>query len=176
MGGRDERCGAVFVRRHERRIFGIAFAIVNDRTVAEDVAQEAFLRVWRHAGIFDPRRSSAATWTATITRNLAIDALRLRRATPTDPDDMVWMGVAADGPTVDDHAVHSDDIAQVKSALRELPADQRRALLCAAFYGQSAQEIATAESIPLGTAKSRIRIALDKVRDALEARGAFDDR
>ena len=59
--------------------------MLGDPQAAEDVAQEAFIRVWRHAQVFDPRRGSAATWVLSITRNLAIDALRLRRSTPMDP-------------------------------------------------------------------------------------------
>lgn len=171
MANRDERAGRAFVRRHERRIFGIAYSMVNDRSIAEEVAQEAFIRVWRHAPIFDPRRSSVVTWTATITRNLAIDALRLRRAFPIDPDDIIWMGMVSEERSLEDRAVRSDEMAQARAALRTLPVDQRRALIRSAFYGQSAKEIATAEQIPLGTAKSRIRLGLTKVRDALVADG-----
>jgi RNA polymerase sigma factor (sigma-70 family) len=172
MADRDERAGLAFVRRHQRRIFGIAFAIVNDRTVAEDVAQEAFLRVWRHAAVFDPRRSSVLTWTSRITRNLAIDALRLHRAFATDPNDVIWAGLMSEEATLDDRAVHADEITRAGAALRELPTEQRHALVRSTFYGQSAQEIADAEQIPLGTAKSRIRIGLDKVRDALAKEGS----
>ena len=69
------------------RVFGLAYSMTSDAGVAEDVAQEAMIRVWRHAPVFDPRRGSVTSWVLTITRNLAIDALRLRRAVPTDPDD-----------------------------------------------------------------------------------------
>ncbi|HWD24721.1 MAG TPA: sigma-70 family RNA polymerase sigma factor [Acidimicrobiales bacterium] len=172
MANHDERCGLVFVRRHERRIFGIAFSIVNDRSIAEEVAQEAFVRVWRHAPIFDARRSSVVTWSSTIARNLAIDALRLRRALPIDPDDIIWTGMVSKENSLEDRAVRSDQMAEARAILRTLPVDQRRALIRSAFYGQSAQEIATAEQIPLGTAKSRIRIGLVKVRDALVQDGA----
>jgi RNA polymerase sigma factor (sigma-70 family) len=171
IASHDERAGLVFVRRHQRRIFGIALSIVNDRSIAEDVAQEAFIRVWRHAPIFDPRRSSVVTWTSTITRNLSIDALRLRRAYPIDPDDVIWTGMASGDDSPDDRAVRSDEMARARAVLRTLPTHQRRALMRSAFYGQSAQEIATAENVPLGTAKSRIRIGLSKVRDALTEEG-----
>jgi RNA polymerase sigma factor (sigma-70 family) len=171
MANHDARAGHAFVQRHERRIFGIAMSIVNDRTVAEDVAQEAFIRVWRHAPIFDPRRSSVVTWTSTSTRNLAIDALRLRRAYPTDPDDVIWMGMVSDSNPLEDRAVRDDEMSRARAVIRVLPLDQRRALMRSAFYGQSAQEIADAEQIPLGTAKSRIRIGLSKVRLALAEQG-----
>jgi RNA polymerase sigma-70 factor (ECF subfamily) len=171
MANHDERAGHAFVRRHERRLFGIAISIVNDRTIAEDVAQEAFIRVWRHAAIFDPRRSSVITWMSTITRNLAIDALRLRRAYPADPDDVVWMGMVSDMNPLEERAVRNDEMARARAVIRALPVDQRRALMRSAFYGQSAREVAEAEQIPLGTAKSRIRLGLSKVRDALAEQG-----
>ncbi len=83
----DQSAAVTFVRRYQRRVFGLAYSMTSDAGVAEDVAQEAMVRVWRHAPVFDPRRGSVTSWVLTITRNLAIDALRLRRAVPTDPDD-----------------------------------------------------------------------------------------
>jgi RNA polymerase sigma-70 factor (ECF subfamily) len=167
MAARDERAAAAFVQRHERRVFGIALAITADRAAAEDVAQEAFLRAWRHAAVFDPRRAPATAWLSTITRNLAIDALRLRRSVPIDPDDAVWLEMDSDGPTPEAGAEHAVAIDRVRAALRTVPVDQRRALVRSAFYGQSANEIAAAESIPVGTAKSRIRLGLSRVRELL---------
>ena len=87
MAGGDQSAAVTFVRRYQRRVFGLAYSMTGDTGIAEDVAQEALLRVWRHAPVFDPRRGSVASWVLTITRNLAIDALRMRRAVPTDPDD-----------------------------------------------------------------------------------------
>ncbi len=167
MASGDERAGAAFVHRHERRVFGIALAITANRSTAEDVAQESFLRAWRHAAVFDPRRASATAWLSTITRNLAIDALRLRRAVPVDPADAVWLELGNSEPAPEARAVHSDAVDRVRAALLAVPVDQRRALVRSAFYGQSAAEIAEAESIALGTAKSRIRLGLAKVRDLL---------
>ncbi len=167
MAAGDERAAAAFVQRHERRVFGIALAVTADRATAEDVAQEAFLRAWRHAAVFDPRRAPATSWLSTITRNLAIDALRLRRAVPLDPDDAVWLELDTDGPTPESQAEHAVAVDRVRAALRTVPVDQRRALVRSAFYGQSATEIATAEAIPVGTAKSRIRLGLSKVRELL---------
>src|SRR5215469_6263843 len=83
----EQSAAVAFVRRYQKRVFGLAYSMTGDAGVAEDVAQEAMIRVWRHAPVFDPRRGSVASWVLTITRNLAIDALRLRRAVPTDPDD-----------------------------------------------------------------------------------------
>jgi RNA polymerase sigma-70 factor (ECF subfamily) len=172
MAAGDEPAGAAFVRRHERRVFGIALAITMDRSTAEDVAQEALLRVWRHAAVFDPRRASVTTWLSTITRNLAIDALRLRRSVPAGPDDAVWLDLDNDIVAPEAHAVHADAVGRVRSALRELPVEQRRAVVRATFYGQSASEIAAAEEIALGTAKSRVRLGLARVRHVLSVEGS----
>src|SRR6185437_14485024 len=159
-----------FVRRHQRRVFGIALSITMDRATAEDVAQEALLRAWRHAAVFDPRRAAVTSWLATITRNLAIDALRLRRAAPAGPDDAVWLGLAGGpggGPAPEAAAVQAEAVDRVRTALQSVPVEQRRALIRSAYYGQSAAEIAAAEGIALGTAKSRVRLGLARVRDAL---------
>ncbi len=168
MSAGDDRAAEVFVQRHERRVFGIALAITADRVTAEDVAQEAFVRAWRHAAVFDPLRASAISWLSTITRNLAIDTLRLRRATPIDPDDTVWFVTedARTGPAA--QAEHVDAMDRVRAALKDLPVEQRRALVRSAFYGQSATEIAEVEDIPVGTAKSRIRLGLSRLRGILE--------
>jgi RNA polymerase sigma factor (sigma-70 family) len=171
MAAGDERAGAAFVRRHERRVFGIALAITTDRSTAEDVAQEALLRAWRHAAVFDPRRASATTWLSTIARNLAIDALRLRRSVPAGPDDAVWLDLDNDVVAPEAQAVHVDAVDRVRSALGRLPVEQRRAVVRATFYGQSASEIAAAEEIALGTAKSRVRLGLARVRRVLGEEG-----
>ncbi|MHB1509411.1 MAG: RNA polymerase sigma factor [Acidimicrobiales bacterium] len=170
----DEAAGVAFVRRYQRRAFGLALSILGDPGQAEDVAQEALVRAWRHAPVYDSRRGSVTTWLLTITRNLAIDALRMRLAVPIDPDDIVNLGVICDDATPEDQAERGDVSAHARKALAGVPADQRRALVLSAFYGLTAQEIATQERIPLGTAKTRIRAGLAKVRSSLAAEGHYD--
>jgi RNA polymerase sigma factor (sigma-70 family) len=157
-----------FVRRFQRRVYGLALSILADSSAAEDVAQETFARAWRHAGAYDPRRGPVPTWLLAITRNMAIDTLRLRRAEPVDPESMIALqGPAADaGP--EERALESIDTARLRVAMRELPPDQRRALLLAAFHGKTAREIGEEENVPLGTAKTRIRSAMLKLRAALQ--------
>src|ERR1700674_3833079 len=94
----DPDASVAFVRRHQRRVFGLALSIVSDASLAEDVAQEAFTRAWRHATTYDTRRGSVPAWLLTITRNLAIDAIRLRRARPIDPVVSASLGRHAPGP------------------------------------------------------------------------------
>jgi RNA polymerase sigma factor (sigma-70 family) len=164
MGLGDRAASAAFVQRFQARVYGLALSIVRDPVLAEDLAQEALTRAWRNAGAYDPRRGAVATWLLTITRNLAIDALRLSRAQPIDPDTLADLGVVSDDPEPADAAVLSETARAVRSAIRRLPLDQRRALVLSAFYGRTAQEIASGEGIPLGTAKTRIRSGMLKLR------------
>ncbi|MCA1833274.1 MAG: RNA polymerase sigma factor [Actinomycetota bacterium] len=163
----DQDSAVAFIRRFQRQVFGLALAIIGDAGGAEDVAQEAFLRAWRHAQAYDARRGSVAAWLLAITRNLAIDALRMRRAEPIHPERLMSMNLAATDVAPEDAAVASDSATRVRAAIGKLPENHKRALVLAAFYGRSAREISEAESIPLGTAKTRIRDAMLKLRAAL---------
>lgn len=162
----DAEASRAFVRRFESRVFGLALTILRDPALAEDIAQEAFVRAWRHGPSYDPRRGTVAAWMARITRNLAIDALRLRRAEVMDPDALAAVLPPSD-TSVEDAAVTSDTAAAVRRAMRSLPEEQSRALMLAAFYGRTAEEISRSESIPLGTAKTRIRLGLRRIRALL---------
>lgn len=162
----DAEAGRAFVLRFQGRVYGLALTILQDRALAEDIAQEAFLRAWRHGPSYDPRRGTVAAWMARITRNLAIDALRLRRADVMDPDVLAAVAPPSD-ESVEDAALISHAAAAVRRALRRLPEEQSRALLLAAFYGRTAEEISRSEAIPLGTAKTRIRLGLRRVRALL---------
>jgi RNA polymerase sigma factor (sigma-70 family) len=169
----DPEAAAAFVRRFQARVFGLARTIVGDAAAAEEIAQEALLRAWRHAGAYDHRRGRVETWLLSITRNLAIDHLRLRRGEPIDPDSLAAREAmfmrAPEDPAGEAHA----DIGELREALASLPAEQRRALLMATLWGYTASEISEMEGAPLGTTKSRIRSAMLKLRGA---RGVADER
>lgn len=167
MAQGDEQAGLAFVRRYQGRVFGLAVSMLGDAAMAEDVAQEALVRAWRHAPVYDPRRGAVSTWVLTIGRNLTIDALRMRRAVPTDPGDLIGLGLVSDAPSPDDSAVSSDVAGRLRSGLAELPLEQRRALELAYFHGMTAAEVGQAERIPLGTAKTRIRTGLRRLREAM---------
>ena len=170
----DPEAATVFVERFQRRVFGLAFTILGDARTAEDVAQEALLRAWRHAHVFDPRRGSVASWLLTITRNLAIDSTRARRPVPIDADAL--FGLAAATPERDpaDEAGVQDDLDRLRAALAALPPEQSRAVVLSGVWGLSAREIAEREDIPIGTAKTRIRTALRRLREALVDRPRAD--
>jgi RNA polymerase sigma-70 factor (ECF subfamily) len=157
---------AVFVRRFQHRVYGLAITITGDRTTAEDVAQQAFVRAWRHAGAYDGRRATVATWLLTITRNLAIDALRIRRPATMDPLTVAELLGAGDHDPAR-AAVDSDDLRQIAAALDTLPAEQRRAVLLATIGGRTTTEIGAIEGIPVPTAKTRLRTGLRRLREAM---------
>jgi RNA polymerase sigma-70 factor (ECF subfamily) len=173
----EQAAAVAFVRRYQRRVFGLAYSMTGDAGVAEDVAQEAMIRVWKHAPVFDPRRGSVASWVLTITRNLAIDALRLRRAVPTDPDDFAAAAFGSNEHNPEDAVQRGEVRHIVRDALEVLPPEQRRAVVLASVYGRTALEISESEGIPLGTAKTRIRTALIRLRAAIEhPEGVSDER
>ena len=161
----DEEAARTLVYRFSPRAIGLAYQLLGDRSAAEDVAQEALLRAWRHASTFDARRGSASTWVLSIVRNLAIDTMRMRRAEPWDPATLPIARLAEPAAAADDLAQARDDSNRMLVALREVPVEQRRALVMA-FAGLTSVEVAAAEHIPLGTAKTRIRTGLRRLRTA----------
>jgi RNA polymerase sigma-70 factor (ECF subfamily) len=166
MAAGDGQAAAAFVRRYQARVYGLALTVVGVPAVAEEVAQEAFVRAWRFAGGYDPRRGAVATWLLTITRNAAVDVLRVSRDYPYQPDALAGM-LAAREPVEDRMADRIVDTERVRSGLRALPAAQATAVVLATFYGLTAQEIADREGVPLGTAKTRIRLGLARLRDLI---------
>ena len=167
LGRGDPGAGGAFVRRYQRRVYGLAKRIVGNPTQAEDIAQEALSRAWRHAGSYDSRRGSVSSWVLTMTRNLAVDTVRRKGAEPVDPRAVIFFDQPARGPSPEESATIADDGSRVRTALAQLPVEQRRALVLAAFYGYTAREIGEAEAIPLGTAKTRVRSGLIKARALL---------
>jgi RNA polymerase sigma-70 factor (ECF subfamily) len=164
----DRDASAAFVRRFQGRVYGLARTIVRDSGTAEDVAQEAFVRAWRYAASYDARRGTVLTWLLTIVRNVAVDRLRLRRAEPLDPELLASkLQLHQAREARDEHSAVAER-EQLRQALAILPAEQRRALLLAAYFGRTAGEIAELEAIPLGTAKTRIRTAMHRLRDWME--------
>ncbi len=167
MAAGDAGAVSAFVRRFQRRVFGLARTIVVDDRAAEDVAQEAFIRAWRHAAAYDPRRGSVVGWLLTITRNLAIDSVRVRRPTALDPMMLVLLDQESAERSPHDLAQLEDDTARLRVALARLPEEQSRAIVLAGLLGYTAREVGEIEDIPLGTAKTRIRTALQRLRAAL---------
>lgn len=161
----DSELAVAFVRRFQRIVFGVAVAVTGDRNTAEDVSQQAFESAWKHATVYDSRRGSVRAWLTTITHNLAIDVVRARASLPMDPDDLpVVLAAMTDSP--ERLAVARESAAALRRALGKLPATQARAVAMAGIYGMTARQVAELEAIPLGTAKTRIRDGMQKLRAA----------
>jgi RNA polymerase sigma-70 factor (ECF subfamily) len=133
--------------------------------VAEDLAQEAMLIVWRKADQFDPGKAAASTWAFTIARNLRIDAIRREKRPAIDADDPAL--VPDDAPQADDHMARVQDDARVRDALTALPREQVEVVELSFFADKPHSVIASELGLPLGTVKSRLRLAMARLRAAL---------
>jgi len=159
----DAEAAAAFVRRFQRRVYGLAVTMLRDAVLAEEVAQETFVRAWRHAATYDARRGRVPTWLLAIARNLAIDRARMRSPTPVDPD---VIASELDLAHVDS-PIDVGERDRLRRAIASLPDEQRRALVLATYAGRTAREIAELDGVPLGTVKTRIRSAMLKLRESL---------
>ena len=158
---------ALLYDRHHRAAYGLALRILHDAGQAEDVVQEAFLALWRHAGSYQPARGRVRTWLLTIVHHRAINQLRKNLA----PGQLAELDEGLRDvrqPDVWQQAYDQIRQADIRAALDELPQDQRQAVELAFFAGLSHSEIAERLDLPLGTVKSRIRLAFRKLQAFLE--------
>ena len=162
--GRDRAAFAALFSHYAPRLKSFLQRRGADAAEAEELAQEALLAVWRKAGQFDPGRATAAAWIFAIARNLRIDALRRARlAIPVaDPTDDPVPPPPADALLAADQRAR-----RLHDAIAALPAEQSEALRLAYFDERSHSEMETALAIPLGTVKSRLRLAMARLRAAL---------
>jgi RNA polymerase sigma-70 factor (ECF subfamily) len=169
---RDADAFAVLYDRHGGAAFSLAHRIVGDRSIAEDVTQEAFLSVWRSGARFDAARGSVRTWTLGIVRNRAIDALRRAAgsAPKLDFDDEAVLESQPAAELTDSEAIRRETSRRVRGVLRELPREQVEVIGLAYFGGFTHSEIAEMLGMPLGTVKGRMRLGLEKIRLALAER------
>jgi RNA polymerase sigma-70 factor (ECF subfamily) len=137
--------------------------------VAEDLAQEALLAVWRKASLFDPERAGAATWVFTIARNLRIDTLRRERPTEALPPDAERRDTDA-APGAEAELIIAERDRTLRNALGVLPPEQAQLVRLAFFEDKPHREIELVLGIPLGTVKSRLRMAMQRLRNALGER------
>lgn len=135
---------------------------------ADELAQEALLAIWSKAKLFDPTSTGAAAWIFTIARNLRIDELRRQKRTPTNDTAEVDLEFQVDaGPPPDAGLAASQLESRVRSALAGLPEDQLRVIELSFFEEKAHAEIAEVLRIPLGTVKSRLRLAMNRLRGLL---------
>lgn len=161
----DEQALAELYDRHGRAAYALACRVTGERETAEEVVQEAFLAVWRRAETYRPDRGSVRGWLLTVVRHRAIDLVRARATRPrtTLMDDLRLS--APDDPLAE--ALASALAATVRTAVAALPPEQRIAVELAYFAGLSYPAIAARVGAPLGTVKSRLRLALERLRRQL---------
>lgn len=167
MAGGDRGAFAQLYDRLSRPLFATARRILNDEREAEDIVHDVFLALWEKSADFDATRGSVFAWAVTLTRNRAIDRLRLhrRRAELLNESVPSDLGYDQAAPGID--PAKAETAASVRAAVASLPAEQQRALELAFFSGLTQQEIAERLQEPLGTVKARIRRGLIKLRDQL---------
>ena len=166
---KDASAFEIVYDRHGGPAFSLAYRIVGDRQVAEEVTQEAFLSVWRSGARFDRARGSVRTWLLGVVRNRAIDVLRReagRAPTVSLELDTVPEQESQFEPT-DAEALRREAGREVRGALGDLPEDQLKVVQLAYFGGLSHSEIADVLGMPLGTVKGRMRLAMEKMRATL---------
>jgi RNA polymerase sigma-70 factor (ECF subfamily) len=164
----DRAAFAELFRRFAPRINGFLRQSV-PASKAEELTQEVMLRVWRKAATYDPARAAPATWIFTIARNARTDSLRRTGRPEPDPEDPVWVPSSPEMP--DDEAARRDEETRIRAALDDLPAGQLEVLERAYMQGQTLSEVSDALGIPLGTVKSRVRLAMERLRLVLPKPG-----
>ena len=154
----DEAAMARLYSRHATRTYSIALRVLRDPSSAEDVLQEIFMQIWRNPTSFTATRGSIEGWLAVVARNRAIDMLRRRK-----PSELVNELLLPSRQNLSAEVEHSVTLERVKQVIATLPEEQQRALELAFFQGLTHLEIAAETGVPLGTVKTRIRVALQKL-------------
>lgn len=174
MAGGDERAAGLLYDRHGAVLFALARRIVREPADAEEVVMEAFAQAWRDAARFEPGRGSVAGWLVTIVRSRALDHVRARgrrwritgHAARAEPEGAPALGMRSDNPAAAPEL--EERRTRVRAALDALPPVQREAIELAYYEGLTQSEIAARLEAPLGTVKTRIRSAMEQLRQALQ--------
>jgi RNA polymerase sigma-70 factor, ECF subfamily len=151
--------------RYGRIVYGMTYRLTKDAQLAEEATQDTFVTLWRRAGNYDPERAKLTTWLFVIARNRAIELVRARARRPEPHEDVEPLGEETD---VAEQVALADDAERIARALADLPENQLEVIRLAFFDGLSHGEIAERLGQPLGTVKSRIRLAMNRLRGILE--------
>jgi RNA polymerase sigma factor (sigma-70 family) len=160
----DEAALMEFHRQYVNLVFSMALHVLREHSAAEEVSQDVFMTIWRRSALFDPGRGSVASWLLTITRRRAIDYYRRHRRAQADSEEsLANLAQPAAGPDLD-----------LQNALAALPTEQRHCVQLVYFGGLTHHEVAAKLDIPPGTVKSRLRLALNRLRQAIGDRPGDD--
>jgi RNA polymerase sigma-70 factor, ECF subfamily len=165
--------------RYNRLVFSVAFAILGDGSIAEEATLDVFVRVWRGAKTYRPERAKVSTWLIALTRHHAIDLLRWQNSRPDMKSLSLDNFLSQNDPTVPNPEAHLENSLQrehIRAAVAQLPVEQRQVLILAFFRGHTHQQIAEILKQPLGTIKTRIRLAMQKLRQMLSDEDDVHDK
>ncbi len=167
----DQDALAALYERYSRAVYSFSLRIVGDAQVAEEILQEVFVRAWQQGGSFQSSRGTLITWLLSITHNLSIDEVRRRKRRPqkaeSEQPESILATLPDDGLEVEEEVWLSSLRISIQDALQQLPAAQREAIELAYFQGLTQREIADTLGEPLGTIKTRMRLAVQKLRELL---------
>lgn len=165
----DETALGALYDRWVRSLYSLILQMLKDPDEAEDVVEETFWQAWRKASSYEPSKGAVSTWLLTIGRRKALDRIRARRRYKEEPigRDQTFANLPAPGLDPSEQTEGQELKAHVRAALQELPSEQREVLELGYFKGLSQTEIAEATGQPLGTVKTRMRLAMQKLREPL---------
>jgi len=168
--GESSALGSLY-DRYGGLVYSLALHMLAEAATAEEITQDVFIQVWHKAPTYRPELGKVSTWLTSITRHRAIDTLRHSAARPEGHsvllDDEIALTLFSEEPAVESQVEEGQQQRRLRTALAELPYDQKQALFLAYFRGYSHQQIAEESDQPLGTVKTRIRLGMQKLRAAL---------
>ncbi len=165
---RDEEALSEIYDRYSSSLFGLALRVSGSRERAEEIVQDTLMKLWRNPRLFDPSKAALSTFLMTLVRNAAIDTLRRERYTvPLEDEEGESLPLASNYASPLEQAELAQTAVRVRSAMADLSEAHRQTVELAYFKGASREEIAAAMNVPVGTVKSRLKYALDKLRGTL---------
>jgi RNA polymerase sigma-70 factor (ECF subfamily) len=168
----DAEAFATLYDRHSRAAFSLAYRMMGERQASEDLAQDAFLKVWRGASSYRADRGSVRTWILSIVHNRGIDQIRSQASRRRTQDKVEASAPRSQPSEAFAETLRNSQRDQVREALNTLPSEQLKILELAYFSGYTHVEISDLLGLPLGTVKGRMRLGLKKIRDYFESRSA----
>ncbi|HET9249267.1 MAG TPA: sigma-70 family RNA polymerase sigma factor [Actinomycetota bacterium] len=175
FAARDPLAADALYQRFAGRIYGLGLVMLGSDAAAQDLVQDTFVKLWRSAERYDRSRGKLETWVLLMARSLAIDAIRRRVLEARTLEQVDRPREADEAPGPDEQAVTHDLTERAQRAMAALPPEQRAALELAYLGGKTSAEISDLEGIPVGTAKTRIRAALLRLRDQMSSDRATGD-
>ncbi|MEM7334417.1 MAG: sigma-70 family RNA polymerase sigma factor [Chloroflexota bacterium] len=177
---RDTDAYQLLFKRYASSVLGLSYRMIGDRAKAEEITQEVFWRVWQNADTFNTQRGTFTSWMFSIARNLSIDHIRRQKkvimeSLPDTNHDLEESKYFKAEDNVSEEAWLSLRHDHVRQALKSLPTDQKNVVEWIYFQGKTRREIAEEKNIPFGTINTRAKLAVKKLRQALEVAGVFED-